>query len=138
MQFEKQVAAVAKGTFAKIHLVCQLHPFQEAMSKSLSHFPVGLLQHDLYRIALANYPEASTSLECSSMHNNECPYICPCNNNVLFISGYKVLIISFKVLYSTGQCYLQDCLSLRASTYPTRSERVGILQSLPLNITILW
>lgn len=40
---------------------------------------------------------------------------------------FKVVVIIFRALYSTGLGYLWECLSLRPSAHTARSSRIGIL-----------
>lgn len=47
---------------------------------------------------------------------------------ITFWVQFKGLIITFKVLHSTGPSYLQDCISLRVSTCHARLDRVGEFQ----------
>lgn len=64
-----------------------------------------------------------------------CPQVYTCNTSVVwaalalvsFQMQFKLLVATFKILYGTGPDYLWDCLSLKKSTLPNRSDMVGML-----------
>lgn len=98
---------MARKAFLEIHIMCQLHPFddREALQTiihAISHLAYGLLQHVLHKAAL----EAAGNPECSSMGNKK-----TCSLRVALAASWlpnviQVLVTTQKVLYGIDSDYL--------------------------------
>lgn len=96
----------------------------------------------IYSTGLEHHLQTSVGPKHSSTNNNWSPWIIhitPLLHKlywlpISFQEQLKVLVNSFKALYSMRPGYLQVFLSLKTSTYPIRSARVSSLLLLSIVI----
>lgn len=84
------------------------------------------------KAALENYPEIIIAPECNDKSFG-LPMICHVHwISVLLQVKKEVLVIIFKILHELRPGYWPEWLSLKISTYFTKSDTVGILHALSL------
>lgn len=127
-----------------MHIIV-MHKMNIGRACSLSLIPwsfrVVLLQCALQEPPFEDHPATIACPDCGNAQLYGHPTFCPCYaaggqialSSSFLMGQFKVLVMIFKSLNSMGSGYLQDCLSLRMSAHPTRSDRMACFRSLPLN-----